>query len=524
MPSTEASENNRVLNTFHLTMINIAIVFTVRGFPMLAEEGLSSLFFLFFAAATFFIPAALVAAELATGWPPKGPGGIYIWTREALGEGWGFVAVWFQWIANVVWFPSLLSFIAATIAYIFAPSLSDNKFFILSVVLVVFWVFTLANCRDMKTSGWISTAGVVCSFMVAGFIILLGVLWLTSGRTSQVAFEADKLLPDMTHIHNIVFLAGAMVILAGIELSGGHKEAVINPKRTFPRAILFSALISVVLLGLGTLAVAVVIPQKDISLVSGVMQLFEKLLDAYHIKWLVPWAAVLVVAGSIGEVSSWIAGLAKGLFVTARDGLLPPWLARENRQGVPVNVLIIQAVIVTVFSAVFLCMPQRERRLLAANGHERPTLPHHVHHHVCLGDRSPLQAAQHATGLPDQARQYRHMGRGGGGHSRGDLHPDHRFLPAEPDQDGQPAGLRIGSHRRAHRHEPAGTGDLPGQKGKLEDVKGLRHERDLLMATFSSISQSGCGGTGNRHPAWPHRDPGMPLSALHIRRCVPRYC
>ena len=357
MPSTEASENNQVLNTFHLTMINIAIVFTVRGFPMLAEEGLSSLFFLFFAAATFFIPAALVAAELATGWPPKGPGGIYIWTREALGEGWGFVAVWFQWIANVVWFPSLLSFIAATIAYIFAPGLSDNKFFILSVVLVVFWIFTLANCRDMKTSGWISTAGVVCSFMVAGFIILLGVLWLTSGRTSQVAFEADKLLPDMTHIHNIVFLAGAMVILAGIELSGGHKEAVINPKRTFPRAILLSALISVVLLGLGTLAVAVVIPQKDISLVSGVMQLFEKLLDAYHIKWLVPWAAVLVVAGSIGEVSSWIAGLAKGLFVTARDGLLPPWLARENRQGVPVNVLIIQAVIVTVFSAVFLCMP-----------------------------------------------------------------------------------------------------------------------------------------------------------------------
>ena len=154
-----------------------------------------------------------------------------------------------------------------------------------------------------------------------------------------------------------MFLAGAMVILAGIELSCGHKEAVIDPPKTFPKAILLSALISVVLLGLGTLAVAVVIPRKDISLVSGVMQLFEQLFEAYHIKWLVPWAALLVVASSIGEASSWIVGLAKGLFVTAKDGLLPPWLGRENAKGVPVNVLLVQAIIVTLFASVFLCMP-----------------------------------------------------------------------------------------------------------------------------------------------------------------------
>ena len=33
--------NRRVLGTFQLMMINVAVVFSVRGFPLLADEGLS---------------------------------------------------------------------------------------------------------------------------------------------------------------------------------------------------------------------------------------------------------------------------------------------------------------------------------------------------------------------------------------------------------------------------------------------------------------------------------------------------
>lgn len=357
MSEKSDSPNRQVLGTFQLMMINVAIVFSVRGFPMLAEEGLSLVFFLICSASTFFIPAALISAELTTGWPPKGPGGVYIWTKEALGEGWGFLAVWFQWIANVVWFPSLLSFIAATFAYIFAPSLAHNKLFILVAVLLIYWIFTLANCWGMKTSGWISTAGVVCTLLISGMIVVFGVLWPLTGHKSEVIFSLGNLIPDMSDINHIVLLAGAMVTLSGIELSCGHKDTVIDPKRTFPRAIFLSALISVILLALGSLSLALVLPPQHISLVSGIMDLFEFFFEAYHLQWLVPVAAVLVIAGSIGEVSSWIAGLAKGIFVTASDGLLPPLFQRENKHNVPANVLIIQAILVTILSIVFLYMP-----------------------------------------------------------------------------------------------------------------------------------------------------------------------
>ena len=108
---------------FAVVMINMCIIFSVRGFPLLAEEGLSLVFYLLFSALTFLLPASLICAELASAWPPHGPGGVYIWTKQAFGTRFAFLAVWFQWISAVVWFPTVLSFIAATIAYIFDPAL-----------------------------------------------------------------------------------------------------------------------------------------------------------------------------------------------------------------------------------------------------------------------------------------------------------------------------------------------------------------------------------------------------------------
>lgn len=357
MPRGERTGNRQVLGVFAITTINMCIIFSVRGFPLLAEEGLSLVFYLLFSALTFLIPAALISSELASAWPPKGPGGVYIWTKKAFGTRIGFLAVWFQWISAVVWFPTVLSFIAATIAYIFDPALASNKFFILSVVLGIYWLATIGNFLGMKEVGWIGTVGITGTFLTAGFIIVLGAIWLVQGHPIQIPLTLDAFIPDLSNIDNIVFLAGVMVIISGIEITSVHSDAVIDPKRTLPKAIMLSAMLSITLLVLGAISLALVVPQKDISLVAGLMEAFELFFQAYHLQWLVPVVAVLIVIGSIGEVSSWILGPSKGLFESSRDGVLPPFFRRTNEKGIPTNVLIIQALIVTALMLVFVFMP-----------------------------------------------------------------------------------------------------------------------------------------------------------------------
>ena len=102
------------INLFTLVMISSAFVVSIRNVPTMAETGLHMIFFGLVAALCFFIPAALVSAELATGWSKEG--GIYVWVKEAFGNKWGFLASWLQWTNMLLSVISMLYFVGGSLA------------------------------------------------------------------------------------------------------------------------------------------------------------------------------------------------------------------------------------------------------------------------------------------------------------------------------------------------------------------------------------------------------------------------
>jgi putative glutamate/gamma-aminobutyrate antiporter len=346
----------KALTVFTLAMINVAAVGSVRNLPTIAEYGFASVFFFVCAALLFFVPVSMVSAELATGWPRTG--GVFAWVKEAFGHRTGFLAVWLLWAENVIYYPALLSFIAGTIAYIISPDLANNPLYMLLVVVGVFWVTTLANLLGMRTSGWISTFGVIAGTIIPGsLIIILGIVWYFSGKPLQIAFNTQTLVPDMGSPTQLVFFSGVLLALCGLEMSAVHARDVRNPQKDFPRAILLSAAMILGLYILGVLAIAIVVPQKQISLVAGSLQAFSIFVEAYGLSWLTPIIAILLALGAFGTLSTWIAGPSKGLLGAAESGDLPPYFRKLNKHGMPVALLLTQGVIVTVVSLLFLAMP-----------------------------------------------------------------------------------------------------------------------------------------------------------------------
>lgn len=345
----------KVLSVFTLAMINVAAIGSVKNWPFISEYGLSALFYLIVAALIFFFPVSLVSAELATGWPRKG--GVYLWVKEAFGSNWGFLAIWLQWIENVAWYPTVLSFAAATIAYIFDPALASNTLFTITVVLVLFWGATITNTFGMKASGWISNMGALCGSLIPGTIIIaLGFFWVAEGAPLQIKFSLDALIPDFS-FQTMVFFCGVLLAFAGMEMSAVHALDVNNPKKDFPRAILLSAVLILGLSILGVLSIAIVVPQKEISLTAGTMQAFTVFLSNYGLKWFIPVIAFLMAVGLFGSVGTWIIGPVKGLLTAGEDGHLPPIFHRTNKHQVPVPLMIFQGIIATVLSLMFLLMP-----------------------------------------------------------------------------------------------------------------------------------------------------------------------
>jgi len=107
---------------------------------------------------------------------------------------------------------------------------------------------------------------------------------------------------------------------------------------------------------MGSFAVAAVIPVQEISLTAGLMQAFQKILAKFNIQFLTPVLGVLVAFGVVGQVMSWVVGPSRGLLETAKQGEIPPFLAKVNKNGVQQNILIIQAIIISLLAALYFIM------------------------------------------------------------------------------------------------------------------------------------------------------------------------
>ena len=350
-------EKKPTLNLFFLVMINVATVLNIRNWQVIAEYGTASLTLLLFSVLIFFIPVALISAELATGWPDKG--GIFGWIKEAMGEKMGLLATWLIWVSNVVWYPTMLTFIAATFSYVFNPLLAENTFYTLAVVIGTLWMTIFLNLRGMKATGWITTIGsILGTFIPAALIIGFGIFWYISGRESALNLSAHGLIPQIQGVSGLVFFVGILLGFSGIEITAVYASEVKNPQKNYPKALLFSGLAIVGITLLGTLAIGIVTPKSEINIVTASMQAISYFSHSIGLPWLVPLLAVLVTVGALGNITAWLVGPNQGLLIALQETKKFPRLAKTNRHNVPKTMMFIQGGIVTLLASVLLLMPK----------------------------------------------------------------------------------------------------------------------------------------------------------------------
>ena len=350
------SSEVKSLSVFSLAMISVAAVLSVRNFPSMAVYGWASIGWYVLGTLLFLLPITLASAELATGWS-KG-GGVYLWVKEAFGERAGFIAVFCEWSNNLVWFPSVLSFIAGTFAFAINPALANSGLYMFCAMMVAFWGATLVAWTGSQVTAKFNNFGVIAgSFVPTALLIGMALLFVGEGDPIALSpFSLPALLPDL-NIGTLPFVATIVLMFAGMEMAGFHALAVKDPGVRFPRAMALAATLIFFISVLGTLALAFVIPTDQLNLAAGVMQAFEAFLTKFNISWLVPVMAVLLSVGGLALLISWLVGPVLGLGVTSAAGDMPPVTRRLNKAGVPTGMLIIQGMIATGFSLLYVFAP-----------------------------------------------------------------------------------------------------------------------------------------------------------------------
>jgi glutamate:GABA antiporter len=376
MPSTKASSSKGSaspvkgksrsastgkLSVMTLAIMNIVAVVSLRGLPAEAEYGLGSIFYYVFAAFVFLIPVSLVAAEMAAAWPQKG--GVFRWVGEAFGARFGFLSIWLVWIESTIWFPTVLTFSAVSLAFIgpnqtWDASFSSNKIYVLIVCLMVYWGATLINLRGVQAGATISKwGGLIGTLIPAAILIIFGAVWILTGHQSQMTISAKDLVPDLSKFSNLVLASSIFLFYAGMEMSAVHVKDIDNPTKNYPKAIFLASAITVAIFVLGTLSIGFVVPTKQINLTQSLLVAYDDFLKAFNLGFLSPVLAIMLAIGVLAGVSTWIAGPSKGLLSVGQAGYLPPFMQKTNKAGVQVNILLVQGGVVTLLVLLFVVLP-----------------------------------------------------------------------------------------------------------------------------------------------------------------------
>src|ERR1043165_5500217 len=238
-PST-APQLARALKLRDLVLFNLVAVLGLRHLAVAAKFGPSSLVIWVIAAVFFFIPQGLAVIELSSRFPKEG--GIYFWTKRALGEGHGFFCGWCYWVNNVLYYPYLLISAAVIATFMFgkgANGLSDNWIYVLPVTLGTLWIAVLINIVGVGTGKWLQNAGGIGTYIPGLILISLGAYGaITAPPANELNLATLK--PDLGNLPALNLLASIAFAFAGLELASTMGDEVENPRRNLPRSIFIS--------------------------------------------------------------------------------------------------------------------------------------------------------------------------------------------------------------------------------------------------------------------------------------------
>jgi glutamate:GABA antiporter len=296
-----SSDNNkrvfhRVMRRIDVTLFTVCAILVIDQLAASAAIGTSSIFWWIFTLIFFFVPYALISAELGAAYPEEG--GIYAWVRRAFGPRWGARASWLYWVNVALWMPSVYVLFAGMFSQMFAPEMS--LWTKIAIGIGMTWVTVYINVISLNVGKWVPNAGAIIK---ATIMLAIGVGGAVFALRHGVA--NDMLLPNFapTWEAGLAFLPVIVYMFMGFELMSGASEEMKNPQRDVPRAIVISGVCIAAFYLLATAGMLIALPVEQIGLIEGLLDSLHRLFDEYA------WGRLFVTALGIGALFTFLANM-----------------------------------------------------------------------------------------------------------------------------------------------------------------------------------------------------------------------
>ena len=332
----------KILGKKDLVLFTVSAILLLDTLASAASVGVSSIFWWLFLSVIFFIPFALISAEMSCSYPEQG--GIYAWVKTAYGSRWAARTSWAYWVNTAVWIPAIAILFVGIFKQMFIPDLS--LYGQVAIGLTITWITVAVNIVSLDIGKFIPDTGAVLKILIF-LVLIVGAFNYVGehGMANELSMAALK--PDWQA--SFQYIPAIIYGMLGFELVSASSEEMKDPARDMPKAVLISAAIIIVLYILGTIAMLAAIPAQDINLVEGLMDTLNLLLGQTPVGKTFSMAlgtAALFTFFSNGV--TWALGANRAAAEAAKAGELPAIFAKESKKtGTPAGASIMMGLVST---------------------------------------------------------------------------------------------------------------------------------------------------------------------------------
>jgi amino acid transporter len=354
----EKQKLQRHFGRFDMLFFLLCTLVGLDTIGQVAAGGAQSFSWLIIMGLLFFIPYALLIAELGSAFRQEG--GPYVWTRLSFGRFVGSIASLLYWVSNPIWVGGSLCITAmAAFSTFFVDIQTGHEFWKYLFALVFIWFTVVAAIISFKEGKWIPTIGAFARVIILGFFTISVVLY--GIKHGLHGFGASHF--GVTYA---TFIAVAPVLFfnyVGFELPSAAGEEMKHPAVDVPYCVLRSAIGAILLYGGPILGILLVLPTTQVTGLSGFVDAIKAVFTVYGGHVAKDGTVVLTGAGqAFGYIAAiafilavltsgttWIMGADRTLAVTAFDGGGPRILGTFSRRfGTPVYVNLMSGIVSTI--------------------------------------------------------------------------------------------------------------------------------------------------------------------------------
>ncbi len=353
--------NSKKIGLWDLVFMDVSALFGIRWIAKSTASsfglGLGAIPSWVLFSFIFFVPCALICAELASTYPRDG--GLFEWVKEAYGEKFGFLVSWLNWTSKIFWYTSFLTFLTINVSFaINMPELSENKTFVLIMSLAVFWILSFISTKGMTFGKIFTNLGALGSTVPAVLLILMAFgAAIFFDRPSASVYTVETMTPVLNW-DSLGAISSVMFAFAGSELTANFITEMENPKRDFPRAIFIAAAVVAGIYMLGSVAITMIMPTDQITASQGILVSLAAISAWFGIgSWFIQLVALGITFSMVGAIILYIASPVKMLFGSVKNGIFPESMTRTNSRNIPERAVYLQAILVTVIILAFQFIP-----------------------------------------------------------------------------------------------------------------------------------------------------------------------